>query len=156
MKISLKLITCCVSAKYLFHPTFILSYVFVLQMLQEFEFSVCPLRQNRRAERLHDLLHRHRLSGELILRRAVYVSSGPCISVAHRCAAYHTSPNAPIPTGCRSVYLPAISMFASHYTATQVQSHIPARNLEGSPEDLRTHELRHLACGVWYSMLMLE
>ena len=44
----------------------------MLQMLQEFQFSVCPLRQDRRAEGFHDLLHRYRLSGELVLGRAVH------------------------------------------------------------------------------------
>ena len=39
-------------------------------MLEELQFSVSTLRQDRRAEGLHDLLDGHRLAGELILGRA--------------------------------------------------------------------------------------
>lgn len=41
------------------------------EVLEEFEFAVCTLGKHRSAEWLHDLLNRHRLPSELILRRAV-------------------------------------------------------------------------------------
>ena len=37
------------------------------QVLEEFQFSVGALRQDRRAERFHDLLDSDSLTGELIL-----------------------------------------------------------------------------------------
>ena len=40
--------------------------VLVLEMLEEFELSVCALRQHRCAERLHDLLDGDILSCELV------------------------------------------------------------------------------------------
>jgi hypothetical protein len=72
MKISLKLIiwyvvrarsTC--TAKY--DP-----YVLVPQVLKQLQLAVCALREDRSAERLHDLLDRHGLAGELVLRRAAF------------------------------------------------------------------------------------
>lgn len=57
------------------------AYIFVLQMLEQFQFSVRPLRQNRCAERLHYLLYSHGLSCKLILGRAmcslVQISTSP-------------------------------------------------------------------------------
>ena len=47
------------------------SYVLVLEMLQQLELTVCTLGEHWRAERLHNLLDRHCLPGELILRRTV-------------------------------------------------------------------------------------
>ena len=37
------------------------------QVFEEFQFSVCALREDRSAERFHDLLDSHSLTGELIL-----------------------------------------------------------------------------------------
>ena len=70
MKMSLKLMTCGCSAEVRIVLSLALSYIFVLEMLQQLQLSVCSLGQDRRAEGLHDLLDCHRLSGELILRRA--------------------------------------------------------------------------------------
>lgn len=36
------------------------------QMLQEFQFSICPLRQNRRTEGFHDLFDCYRAVGQLV------------------------------------------------------------------------------------------
>lgn len=69
---SLKLITCMgnqslpVSHRRLFGVTNVL----MTQMLQQLELTISPFRQYRCAERLHNLLDGHGLSGELILRRA--------------------------------------------------------------------------------------
>ena len=41
-------------------------YVFMSEMFQQFQLSVCSFRQDRRAEGLHDLLHRHGLAGKLV------------------------------------------------------------------------------------------
>lgn len=46
------------------------AYVLMLQMLEQLQLSVCSLRQDWCAERLHYLLHSNRLSCELILGRA--------------------------------------------------------------------------------------
>jgi hypothetical protein len=43
----------------------------MLEMLQQLQFTVRPLRQDRSAEGLHNLLDRNMLSCELILGRAV-------------------------------------------------------------------------------------
>ena len=72
MKMSLKLMTCGCSADFRIVLSLALSYIFMLEMLQKLQLSVCSLGQDWRAEGLHDLLDRHRLSGELILRRAVH------------------------------------------------------------------------------------
>jgi hypothetical protein len=72
IKMSLKLMTCGCSAELWIVLSLALSYVFMLEMLQQLQLSVCSLGQDWRAEGLHDLLYRHRLSSELILRRAVH------------------------------------------------------------------------------------
>ena len=46
------------------------TYVFVPDVLQQLQLTVRALRQHRRAERLHDLLHRHRLVRESVLGAA--------------------------------------------------------------------------------------
>lgn len=80
----------------------------MLQMLEQLQLPVSPLGEDRRAERLHDLLHCYRLAGELILGRAAAGISdishplAPTHSVAKT---DHTRPKAPMPTGWRSVYL---------------------------------------------------
>jgi hypothetical protein len=68
MKMSLKLI--------IYHTVRIercarnfVAHVFVSQMFEEFQFSVCSLGEDGGAEGLHNLLDRHSLVGELILRR---------------------------------------------------------------------------------------
>ena len=73
------------------------------EVLQELQFSVCALGQDRGAERLHDLLDRHGLAGELVLRGTTPWSV--CNHGGGGPQAYQTSPKAPMPTGCRSVYL---------------------------------------------------
>lgn len=52
----------------------VLSYVFMAQVLQQLEFSIRALREDRSAERLHDLLDGHGLAGELVLCRAKELS----------------------------------------------------------------------------------
>lgn len=47
------------------------AYVFVLEMLEQLQFTVCSLRQHGRAEGLHNLLDSDILVGELIPCRAV-------------------------------------------------------------------------------------
>lgn len=50
------------------------THILMSEVLEEFKFAVCTLRQYRSAEWLHNLLDRHRLAGELILCRAVCAS----------------------------------------------------------------------------------
>lgn len=75
------------------------------QVLEELQFSVCALRQDRSAERFHDLLDSHSLTGKLILCGAMRPGIRDLSVVLAWNTKYQTSPKAPIPTGCRSVYL---------------------------------------------------
>ena len=54
---------------------------------------------------------------------------------------YQTSPNAPIPTGCKSVYL---ATFSLDRRRANRQVNKPARDFKGGTEYLGTHELGHL------------
>ena len=78
------------------------------EMLQKLQLSVCSLRQDWGTERLHDLLDRNRLAGELVLCGATGKVSGQFEVICLTCP-NQTSPKAPIPTGCRSVYLAHVS-----------------------------------------------
>lgn len=69
MKMSLKLMIWGALVS-VYTPRVQISYILVSEMLEELQFSVSTLRQDRRAEGLHDLLDGHRLAGELILGRA--------------------------------------------------------------------------------------
>lgn len=134
-------------------------------MLEQLQFTIGSLGQDRRAEGLHNLLHGHRLSGELILCRTAQVLdpiSLDCgylsISSGWKDVAYQTRPNAPMPTGCKSVYLrehqyslflPPSSPEEPVDSAQRMGGRgegvaVPGGNFEGRSEDLRTHELRHL------------
>lgn len=69
---------------------------------------------------------------------------------AKKFVAYQTSPKAPIPTGCKSVYLEEkgqSSVRISHAAPRRVgrveRECIPAGDLKGGAEDLGTYELRH-------------
>lgn len=48
--------------------------ILVSEVLEELELAVCSLRQDRSAERLHDLLDGDGLTSELILGRAARLS----------------------------------------------------------------------------------
>lgn len=50
-------------------------YIFVLEMLEKFQFAVCTLCQYRGGERLHDLLDGHGLPSKLVLSRTARVVS---------------------------------------------------------------------------------
>jgi hypothetical protein len=77
------------------------------EMLQKLQLSVCALRQDRGAEGLHDLLDGHGLARELILGRTAPKSiPNPLLRARD---AYQTRPKAPMPTGCKSVYLRGVS-----------------------------------------------
>jgi hypothetical protein len=87
------------------------AHILVSKMLEKLQLAVCALRQHRSAEWLHDLLDGHGLAGELILGRAAL--SSVCGSVYIAGQTYQTRPKAPMPTGCRSVYLCDVS--SSHH-----------------------------------------
>jgi hypothetical protein len=80
------------------------THILVPEVFEELELSVGALGQDGSRERLHDLLDCHRLLSELVLcgtrgsQRLARFVAGVALS-------YQTRPNAPIPTGCRSVYL---------------------------------------------------
>lgn len=76
------------------------------QVLEQLELTVGAFGQDRRAERLHNLLDSHGLVGELVLCRTVsIVSKRTRLEYRARIRTHHTSPKAPMPTGCKSVYL---------------------------------------------------
>lgn len=105
------------------------TYILMLQMLQELQFSVCPLRQDGCAEGLHDLLDGDALVGELVFRGAAHENAHlsatlhrqdpePHVPRGEMEVPYQTRPNAPIPTGWRSEYLRAVKLaFWSHQKA---------------------------------------
>jgi len=67
------------------------TYILVPQVLEQLQFSVGSFRKNRCAERLHDLLDRHGLVGELVLGRAgMSVSKGLVVT--------NPTPNSPYET----------------------------------------------------------
>ena len=77
-------------------------------MLEQLQFTVSSLGKHGSAEGLHDLLDGHGLVGELIFGRTVdgvraQTAAGWAKSL------YQTSPKAPMPTGCKSVYRLVIS-----------------------------------------------
>lgn len=84
----------------------LIAYILMAKMLQQLELSVGALREDRSAKRLHDLLDRHRLTSQLIFGRTEPIRQRPGgrLDVV-RGRDYQTSPNAPMPTGCKSVYL---------------------------------------------------
>jgi len=92
------------------------AYVLVLQVLQKLELSVGTLRQDRGAERLHDLFDCHGLASQLVFGgttregQRTYQDSGSSrkkksfFAKANASAFfnYQTKPKAPMPTGWRS------------------------------------------------------
>ena len=70
------------------------THVLVLDVFQELQFAVGPLRQHGRTEGFHDLLHRDCDACELVLCRTV----GPILSLTDKweeMITNHTRPNAP-------------------------------------------------------------
>jgi hypothetical protein len=70
-------------------------------------------------------------------------------------ATYQTSPKAPIPTGCNSVYLnqeSALSTLREDCAPSRLKDCEPAGDLEGGAEDLGTHEFRHDERGYGYGI----
>ena len=82
MKISLRLMTCCLFSEVSIWPRKGgKAYVLVAQVLEQLQLTVCALGQDGRAEGLHNLLDCDRRSSELILGRAVpVVSACPFVS----------------------------------------------------------------------------
>lgn len=118
------------------------------QVLQQLEFSVCAFGQDGCAERLHDLFHGNGLAGQLIPRRACPVVSAVAVLVARRVYTYHTRPNAPIPTGCKSVYLQHGQSPGLTPRHRGGERGLPAGDLEGGPKDLGAHKFGHDGRGV--------
>lgn len=88
------------------------TYVFMLQMLEQLELTVCALSENGSAEGLHDFLDCDILVRELIAGGTVcwtLVShkwiSNVMVARGRVRPTYQTRPNAPMPTGWRSEYL---------------------------------------------------
>jgi hypothetical protein len=69
-------------------------------------------------------------------------SQSVCFAQLRRAMESHqTRPNAPMPTGCRSVYLRHVKKRLINALRSL---RVPAGDLKGGPEDLRPHELRHV------------
>lgn len=78
--------------------------VFMAEVLEQLELTIGSFRQDWGAKGFHDLLDSDRLVGELVFCRTTIVSSQfPTVNPSMM--SYQTRPNAPMPTGCRSVYL---------------------------------------------------
>lgn len=112
------------------------------EVLEQFQLSVSTLREDGGAERFHYFLDCDGLTRELVFGRAinpisVSSSTGACMIL------YQTRPKAPMPTGCKSVYLSSCQQLQD---CIPNNLGIPACDLEGGPEDLSTHELRHVDC----------
>lgn len=75
------------------------------KMLEELQLAVCSLGQDGGTEGFHDLFDSNGLASELIFCRAACIGEHVAEIVIDRIVLYHTNPKAPIPTGCRSVYL---------------------------------------------------
>jgi hypothetical protein len=121
------------------------AHVFVLEVLEQLELTVCALCEHRCAERLHDLLDCDILVGKLIPGRAVAkgtVSVGCAGSVGTSKGAYQTRPKAPMPTGWRSEYLREIGSVLRWLSASNVWS-LPGGDLECGAKDLGAYELSH-------------
>jgi hypothetical protein len=72
MKISLRLMTCCLFSEFSeWTRKGEKAYVLVAQVLEQLQLTVCALGQDGRAEGLHNLLDRDGRGSELILGRAV-------------------------------------------------------------------------------------
>ena len=73
MKMSLKLMTCCLFSEIaqVLPEKDGRSYVLMAQMLEKLQLAVCALGQNGCAEGLHDLLDRHRRASQLVFSRAM-------------------------------------------------------------------------------------
>ena len=126
------------------------SYVLMPQVFKQLELAVGTLRKDGSAKRLHNLLNRHRLASELILCRATrHPSTTPFFRSIIVPWTHQTSPKAPMPTGCRSVYLdnPSASPLERlcHTFCFRAECGVPARDLERRAENLGTYEFRHVA-----------
>ena len=63
----------------------------MLNVLEQLELAVRPLREHGRAEGLHDLLDRRGRAGELVLRRAAHMRpSDPPAEKIRECGMGHT------------------------------------------------------------------
>lgn len=62
-----------------------ITHIFVLQVLEQLQLTVCPLREHRCAKRLHDLLDGDILTGKLILGRAICSMSMPYLRLVPTC-----------------------------------------------------------------------
>ena len=146
MKMSLKLMTCGCSADRRISALSAAAYVLMLEVLQQLQLSVCSLRQDRRAEGFHDLLHRNRLSGELVLRRAVRTLSEPTLPIIAAVPLTRRARRLPCRPAAGQCIYRAISMFVSSSELGVGVGLAPACDFEGGAEDLSAHELRHLCC----------
>lgn len=113
--------------------------IFMAQVLKEFQFSVRALRQDRSAEWFHDLLHRHSLTGELVLRRATRDEA-----LERRSSKLNRSRSTR--QGQRLPSRPVVG----RYTCSRVNSarcwsgdEVPAGDLEGRAKNLGTYKFGH-------------
>ena len=110
-------------------------------MFEQFQLSICPLRQDRSAEGFHDLLNRHGLSGKLVLGGAGLQASDHGHADAGdngvRTTQVQRRPFQRVVDPCTYAICEYILVVAC------VRGLVPARDLEGRTKDLGTHEFGH-------------
>jgi hypothetical protein len=141
------------------------THILMLQMLQELQFSVCSLGQNRGAERLHNLLYSDILVGELIFGGAIQKRA----SISN----LHQQPSRP-PKHRKRVNIVPNQAKGAHSNRLEIRvparqkvsiavakgerpfmwrssrrgvPRVPGCDFEGGAEDLGSYEFRHSAGG---------
>ena len=94
------------------------AYVLMSKMFEEFQFSICPLWQDWCRKWFHNLFDRHSLTSELISGRTDHISPW---NHTFNTFTHHTRPKAPIPTGCKSVYLNCVSSSPAQFSSTYLE-----------------------------------
>jgi hypothetical protein len=137
MKISLKLMICPASEFAFFIYCLWVAHILVSEMLEELQFAVGALRQDRSAEGLHDLLDSHGLAGELILGRTALMLA--CNAIVAPCK--HTRQDQKLP--CQRAAGQCI--FAASVPPTIIMWGIaaPARDFKRRAENLGAHKFSH-------------
>lgn len=128
------------------------------EVLEQLQFPIGALREDRGAEWLHNLLDSNILVGKLVPGGAVgraksistHVEVGPKVEpgggrrVGER--TYQTRPKAPMPTGWRSEYLVAGQGMDAARVGGSDGLCLPRRDLKRGAKDLGAHEFGH-GCG---------
>jgi hypothetical protein len=111
----------------------VVAHVFVLEVLEQLELTVCALGEHWSAEGLHDLLDGDILAGKLISGGTVEGTLSQLLLLETRSGArartvgretHQTRPKAPMPTGWRSEYLRIERVIKSGRSHRRVQPYL--------------------------------